>query len=128
MVSRTTTPHGSEIGTKSDYCFRIGLNNVGGLPETLDPHPKHVRFREFINKYQLDGVLLQEPNQNWSKVQSAHRLNRRIRGWFASSRCVVGYNKHKKPKHTHQWGGMAIILTKELTPRSTNNTTIDYLG
>ena len=127
-TSRTTKPHGSNIGQKSTFCFRLGLNNVSGLPETSEPHPKHVKFREFINKYQLDGVLIQEPNQNWSKVKSEDRLNRRIQGWFNASRCILGYNCYKKPKHTHQWGGTAIVLTNKLTPQSTNNTTTDHLG
>ena len=40
----------------------------------------------------------------------------------------MAYNKHEEPLNTHQWGGTGIILTNELTPRSTNDTEVDTLG
>ena len=62
------------------------------------------------------------------KIQSQHKLDQRIKSWFETTRCIVGYNRFENPQHTHQWGGTAIVLTNKLTPRSTNDTTLDKLG
>ena len=81
-----------------------------------------------MNIHQLDGILIQETNQHWAKVKTEDRLGARIKEWFATSRSVVGYNKHEAPHNSHQWGGTGIILTNKLTSRSNEDTETDSLG
>ena len=55
---------------KPTNCFRIATNNACSLAKTGDINEvSNQKLRQLIDGYQLDGLLLQETNLHWKKVE-----------------------------------------------------------
>ena len=51
-------PHGHTPMTKPQGHFRIGIDNLGGLPPTAGRHQKHDRIQNFAQQHSLNKPTL----------------------------------------------------------------------
>mmetsp|Transcript_25887 Transcript_25887/g.39168 ORF Transcript_25887/g.39168 Transcript_25887/m.39168 type:complete len:118 (+) Transcript_25887:501-854(+) len=63
-------PFGNDPLYKPELCFHIGTNDVGSLAKTTDDNNvKNQKLRQLIESFQLDGMLSQECDSHWKKLE-----------------------------------------------------------
>ena len=100
---------------KSPNTIRIISKNVNRLP-AFAHWDKNVAFIQALQESQGDAFLLQEMGLNWPALQPRDILWERLRK-IPAAKHATGCNKHESGLDTLQWGGTAVITTRQLTPR-----------
>ncbi len=66
-----------------------------------------------INTVHVFG--LEETSVNWYQVLEEHWLRERVSEWWEGKHVVIGYDVNDDMQELHQWGGVALMTTNQIT-------------
>jgi hypothetical protein len=117
--------HGSVFEEYPEDKLRIVGLNTDGLP--ISGGPKYDLLKEFMTKFQISILCLQELNNAWHMHPPEFRLQERIRGWFQSMFVKCAWYYKYKSDSIQVVGGAAIIVQGDAVGRVMSSG-VDPLG
>ena len=98
---------------KEKDIVRVVFQNINGLGISEEAD-KRSNIKEFINKYKIDIMGIEEVNTNWKIVGKKDTLQTLACKWFRNSRVITSNNAIVDSKSKHQYGGVATITSGDI--------------
>ena len=117
--------YGSVFEENPEDKLRIVGLNTNGLP--ILGGSKYDLLKEFMTKFRISVLCLQELNNAWHMHPPESRLQERVRGWFQQMYVKCAWYAKYKSDSIQVVGGAAIIVQGEAVGRVMDSG-IDPLG